>query len=90
MGAPGTLPLLCLFGRGRRALPGKYICKFLPGTAAAATGLGHVSGDQSLHGAEEPGSCGGGGQEVGGSAGGKPYFPCNVGDRTSWTRILNQ
>lgn len=42
----------------------------MAGVAFAALGSGHVSGDASFYGAEEPRSVGGCGEEVGGSKGG--------------------
>ena len=43
------------------------------GAASAAPGLGHVLGDASLAGAEESGSRGSRGEEMGGSGGGVPW-----------------
>ena len=45
------------------------------GAASAALGLGHVLGDASLAGAEESGSRGSRGEEMGGSGGGVHRSP---------------
>ena len=46
----------------------------MTGAASAALGLGHVLGDASLAGAEESGSRGSRGEEMGGNGGGVQHW----------------